>query len=265
MKASNFNNFKEYKDIKIPKGKTVVFKVQGIKKDPDNPKRVIIPRVTVRPTDFISDSEGNTHHIAYIEGESPDGDARFGELNFTPEAGGVIRCKSGNAKDEEKYKFLISTNQFASKENRNEEITPKFDIYDPIAQANKSREIRKIKRKAYQAAIELSDDRAKKILKLANIPVNERFRDVIESFAENKTADFNILLNSIGEEVDLVALIKRANEELPEFSIEASTKTVIYEGDVIYQWEGRRSNEDMAESIRKNYPDVQPSLLEKLP
>lgn len=261
MKASNFNKFAEYEKLEIPKGKTVIFKVEGIKKDPDpqNRGRWIFPRVSIRATDFIVDSNGKTQHIAYISREKADGEAEFGEVTFAPEARGVIKVRSGVAKDEALYKYLMLTDQNGSKKNRDTTKPVRFTIYDPVGEAEAKRAARRLRNSAINKAIAISDETAKSILEVKNISIGVGFRNAIESFAENNPEEFFRLCEQFDEEEDVLQLIKDGiSAGLIEFDSKEKTASLKKgdESEVIYTWEGKRKNEDFADYLKVNNQDA---------
>lgn len=154
----NVNNFKQYKDYKIPKDQTIIFQLLNIKPDPQNQGRMIIPMTMIRSEDKIY-VDGAVQQIAFIQSVNQDGTYVIDRnIKFTSDTGGCIFCQSGVARDEELAAFLTFSNGNQSNPFRDKNTEPIFRLVDPKREAMDKFELAKQIGKAKQIVYDLNEE-----------------------------------------------------------------------------------------------------------
>ena len=210
MKAELYNNYSKELIKKIPRGANVMYKLSDIKPDPDNEGKFLIPAYqNVPSTDEIYDPITDEYvQIAYIQNVRADGEAVFGEINFTRAGGGCIVLSGNNPTHQKMYQYLELTNYNLSNKNRVTSKTGFFSKADEKADAAEERQERKMILKAMRKADELTIDDVKFIASSLGMRLNkseEELRNDVEEYAEYNAEDFlNITLQQTNRTESLV-------------------------------------------------------------
>ena len=125
------NDFKEFKDLKIPSGKSVQFRLLNIKEDELNKGRMIIPQTSVPFKDVIM-REGEIQEIGSVVSYNEKGEPIFDyEMMFKQDNGGLITLNSGVVLDEIRYPFLKLCNYNISNPKRDKSKVAIFEEFNP--------------------------------------------------------------------------------------------------------------------------------------
>lgn len=207
MKAKLYNKIPQSLIKKIPKGKTVVFRLSNIKEDYDNPGQFLIPlNKNLPPTDEIYNPESDEFlPIAYITGVSANGEAKFGQILFQKVNGGCVMLNSNNPDHQKMYQYMSLSNYNNSNPNRSESFHAWFELVDNKQEAQQSRAERKIILKALRAADELEFAQVKSIASSLGHRLDkseEELRDLVEDFAEYEPETFLNLVEQQTNEIE---------------------------------------------------------------
>ena len=207
MKAKLYNKLPQSLIKKIPKGKTVVFRLCNIKEDFDNPGQFLIPlNKNLAPTDEIYNPENDEFiPIAYITGVTANGKAKFGQILFQKVNGGCVILNANNPEHQKMYQYMSLSNYNKSNPNRSESFSAWFELVDNKQEAQQSRAERKIILKALRAADELEFAQVKSIASSLGHRLDkseEELRDLVEDFAEYEPETFLNLVEQQTNEVE---------------------------------------------------------------
>lgn len=237
-----FNDFKEYKDLSIPKGKMVVFQLLGIMKDPDNPGRNIIPRYFIRPKDSVV-IDGKVHDIAVITNQTKEGYTFDSDLSFTPESGGKLILRSGTATDEKRYPFLKLCNTNASNPYRDQSVTPIFREVDYEADENAKFDVVEAEAKALGTVISLNESQIKELGKelglLETLSIKATKMMLIDFVKQDASKVLAALENlSDGEDSIENSELKALNQKFKKRALlnNKDAKEVTFNGKVVYTY-----------------------------
>lgn len=210
MKAELYNNYSKELIKKIPRGSTVMYKLTDIQPDPDNDGKFLIPAYrNVPSTDEIYDPIADDYvQIAYITNVRADGEAIFGEINFTRAGGGCIVLNGNNPTHQKMYQYLELSNGNMSNKNRVTSKAGFFSKADTKADAILERQERKMILEAMQKANNLTEDDVKFVASSLGMKLNkseDELRNDVEEFAEFNPEDFlNITLQQTNRTESLV-------------------------------------------------------------
>lgn len=203
MKASLFNQHPEQKKLT----EKVRYQVLGIKKDPLNRGRFIIPvNKNVPCTDQIVvkvDGNYEPFHIGYLVGETADGEAKFGQIDFMVGNGGEIILDPKKPQHHKLYDFMERCNYNQSNPDRSVAEAPIFKRVSLEADAQVRTKARRAVGKAIAAAEDLSDDELKDIAIVIESIGREKvvaystevIRDMVEEWATKNADKFLSMVN----------------------------------------------------------------------
>lgn len=193
--TKNYNNLHEKSVPKLGRGEVAVFRIYGIKPDPVNEGRMMIPTaVSVPSTDTVYDPNKKEYvDIACIDSIGADGKPNFVDIWFRREAAGTIVCNGNNRLDTELYSYLMLSNYRKNNENRNGDQEAIYELIDTKAQAAKKREDRSKRLEALQFAANMTGEEV--VETIASMGLNEKqdiqvLRDRLEAFAEEDPESF---------------------------------------------------------------------------
>jgi hypothetical protein len=204
VKASLFNKYteKEKEEILSHFKKPRTFRLLNIKPDPENKGQLLLPGYkNVPPKDVIFDEEGNPSHIAYITGQSPDGEAQFGnDLVFTKGNWGMINLNPKKPKDQNKFIYLYTASYNKSSPIRegndgSEYGAPLYYLIDYEKEASLRRDKRESFKRSVRISGELEDKQVDELytilsgMSAANKSVSEK-RDYLEDYAQSTPDKF---------------------------------------------------------------------------
>ncbi len=130
------NDFKKFKDLKIPTGKSVQFRLLNIKEDELNKGRMIIPQTSVPFKDVII-IDGQIQEIGSVVSYNEKGEPIFDyEMIFKQDNGGLITLTSGVILDEIRYPFLKLCNYNESNPDRDTSKVAIFKEFNPDAEVD---------------------------------------------------------------------------------------------------------------------------------
>jgi hypothetical protein len=193
--TKSYNNLNEKSVPKLGRGEVALFRICGIKPDPVNEGRLMIPTaVSVPSTDTVYDPSKKEYvDIACIDSIGADGKPNFVDIWFRREAAGTIVCNGNNRLDTELYSYLMLSNYRKNNENRNGDQEAIYELIDTKAQAAKKREDRSKRLEALQFAANMTGEEV--VETIASMGLNENqdiqvLRDRLEAFAEEDPESF---------------------------------------------------------------------------
>lgn len=218
-KTEVYNNLpKEVLDRhKLPKGTKAIYRLRGIKPDPDNPGRFLIPfQVNVPPQGRVAVKVGKEEEVEYfdiaaIQTVLPNKKVKMYDILFTKQNAGVIEIDGGTTLADQLYPYLEMSDYNESNEQRDRSVSAIYYRVDHEKEAINNRKRRNKMKEALDVAygfkdnevIEFADangfDSRKKISEL---------RDEIEAYAEKNPVEF--LEKSANKQNAIKATIKRA-------------------------------------------------------
>jgi hypothetical protein len=193
--TKNYNNLNEKTVPKLGRGEVAIFRLVGIKPDPVNEGRMMIPTaVSIPSTDTVYDPAKKEYvDIACIDSIGSDGKPNFVDIWFRREAAGTIVCNGNNRLDTELYSYLMLSNYRKNNENRNGDQEAIYELIDTKAVAAKKREDRSKRLEALQFAANMTSEEV--VETIASMGLNEKqdlqvLRDKLEAFAEEEPENF---------------------------------------------------------------------------
>jgi hypothetical protein len=259
MKAENLNNFKKFDDIKLPAGKTVVFEVLGIRNDPDNFGRKIIPTQLLRPFDMIM-VDDEPKQIAAIERLGEDGQAILDvEMIFNPANHGRIFLEASKPKDHIRYKFMTLCNYNESNPNRDKSIEPIFRLVDEEKEATLELEKEQENFKSLEAFFILRDDEVGIISKLVGIDGEVSvIKPRLLEWVKGNPNKFKSIVDGIKDIVPEVALVQYglANELLIDNKMAGEITYGPDKGKVVFTYDGELDVLQLANALKKENPEI---------
>jgi hypothetical protein len=179
----------------LGRGEVAIFRLVGIKPDPVNEGRMMIPTaVSIPSTDTVYDPAKKEYvDIACIDSIGSDGKPNFVDIWFRREAAGTIVCNGNNRLDTELYSYLMLSNYRKNNENRNGDQEAIYELIDTKAVAAKKREDRSKRLEALQFAANMTSEEV--VETIASMGLNEKqdlqvLRDKLEAFAEEEPENF---------------------------------------------------------------------------
>ncbi len=203
MKAKLFNNHPNQKKLT----EKVRYQVLGIRKDLNNRNRFIIPvNKNVPCTDqIVVDVDGNLEpfYIGYLIGETADGEAKFGQIDFMVGNGGEIVLDPEKPQHHKMYDYMERCNYNQSNPNRTPGEVAIFKRVSLEADAAVRTKARRSIAKAVSAAEDLTDDEVKNIaIVIESIGRDkvvahtiEVIRDLVEEWATKNADKFLSMIN----------------------------------------------------------------------
>jgi len=259
MKAENLNNFKKFDDIKLPTGKTVVFEVLGIRNDPDNFGRKIIPTQLLRPFDMIM-VDDEPKQIALIERLGDDGQAIFDNgVIFNPANHGRIFLESSKPQDHTRYKFMTLCNYNESNPKRDKTIEPIFRLVDEEEEATLELEKEEENFKSLQTFFILKDDEIGIISKLVGIDGEVSvIKPRLLEWVKGNPNKFKSIVDGIKDIVPEVALVQYglANELLIDNKMAGEVSYGPDKGKIVFTYDGELDVLELANALKKENPEI---------
>lgn len=216
-KIGSYNDFpKDFKQPKLKKGETVIYRLLNSVTDPNRPGQVRFPAsVKIRSVDRvrISEDESDTYDIGLVRQIDKEGivqGMRHIKIAAQEEAG-YFRVVGGNLLDEELYVLLELTNLNLSNPLRDESIEPLFQRIDEEKEATDSRKKRSARLSAMTFAANMNLAAVKDFAASRNWEQNDKeevLRQRIEKLAETEPEAFMRSVND--KDLIIRATIKRA-------------------------------------------------------
>lgn len=258
MKAENLNNFKKFKDLKMP-NKVVIFELLGIKEDPENFGRKIIPAVALRPLDVIM-VDGEPESIACIESVNHDGVATLESVIFSGYSHGRVFLDPTNPMDHMRYKFMTLCNYNASNPDRNPNVEPVFRLVDEEKEAKAKLEIEAKDNKALELFFVLKDSEVATIGGLIGLQGEDAVMKVnLLNWLKENPNKFTKLVDGIKEiapEMEMV-LYGLKNQLLIDNKV---TREILYGPDkdkVVFSYDGEEVDLiALGASLKKDNPEI---------
>jgi ribosomal protein S18 len=214
-KSKQYNNLSEKFLAKVPKlavGETATFILDGIRPDPINKGRFLIPTKNVKPTDTVIDpTSKQLVDIAAVRSVKANGEAVLMEIWFDAEAGGRFTLNGRNADDQMLYTYLMLCNYRSNNPDRDPSVEALFHLEDvkQMAKANLAKKDKE--RQAENLVFEMSDEDVKTTassLGWAETKDIDVLRDSLSDYARSNADEF--LKLSVSEQRDMKANVKRA-------------------------------------------------------
>lgn len=174
---------------KLKPGQQVLYRVNGIQKNPMDPTKWAIPAAKNVPvTDQIWDEFKQDYvDIAAVRSYDAQGNHTFHDIYFYGNQGGVILLVGGRAADQEIHSYLQLCNYNGSNPNRDTSKEIIFELVDESKKSDLDRKSRNLKREALNAAADLSA---------------EEVRNYTAALGQDDSADLNVLRNRLEEMAD---------------------------------------------------------------
>jgi hypothetical protein len=259
QKANEFNNFKEYKDLKLGKDEVKIFRLINIKEDRDNPGRIIYPVTQINSTDVVRDGNGEVHDIAYIKSVDGQGLPKYGDIVFTQSSFGQRVLRGKNASDVKLYPYLMLCNKNASNPNRSGESAPEFFLFDPEGDAKAKTDGRKAKIDAMTLALSLDEDQVNKFAEKLSLSGGKE-REQLEDLAERDPVRFLKATSGLSKSVkpktaSNVDIYKKAlkAEVITE---NKETAEVSFDGEIIATYTAKYGVPMIVKIIEEESPEV---------
>lgn len=226
------NDFKEFKETKIPHGTQVVFELLNVKDDPINVGRKVIPLTMIPPRDVIF-LNGEMHEIGAVINTNPDKTYNLEhDIIFKPDTGGKLVFTSGNVSDEIKYKFFKWSNFNASNKNRDTSKPAIFREVNPEKDAAERLEKAEAIIKAKSLIQNLNDEEVKSLARTLGVSGKEE----LYTYADNNAAGILSLIDTIVE-VDLIKIVNKAVQR-KKIQTNYVDRKVSFNKQVIFEYEG---------------------------
>lgn len=141
---------------KLKPGQVKEFRVVGIKPDPHNTGRFLIPSSSNVPVrDIIYDPYLDDNvEIASIKTVNPDGTVVYDEIVFDASTGGRIFLNGSKPQDRSRYQYLMLSNYNLSNPNRDPSKLAIFEFFEPEEEARK----RSVRRKNLKEAFNIIEN-----------------------------------------------------------------------------------------------------------
>lgn len=214
-KTKLFNNLSPelIQSTKLKPGEKVVYRVNGIQRNPMDPTKFAIPSArNVPPIDQIYDEKlGEYVDIAAVKSTDPEGNHTFHEIFFYGNQGGMLVLSGGRGADQEIHSYLSLCNYNSSNPNRDTTKEPIFELVDENARSAKERIHRNLKREALNASADLTADEVRNyIAALGQDDTRplEVLRNELETMADNDPKGFLELVNN--KQASMKAILNRA-------------------------------------------------------
>jgi hypothetical protein len=211
-----YNNLHEKTVPKLKRGEIAIFKLLGIKPDPNNEGRLLIPAgVSIPNVDTIYDpNKGEYVDIACISSVGVDGNAQLLDIWFRKESGGAIMCNGNNRIDQELYGYLMLSNRRSNNEHKANDAEPVYELIDTKSVAQKVRGERSKKLEAMTVAAQMSSEDV--VETVASLGLNEKqdlelLREKLEAMAENDPESFLKVASNSNKTIK--ANVKRAIDQ----------------------------------------------------
>lgn len=219
-KTETYNNLpKEVLErYKLPKGQKAIYRLIGIKPDPNNVGRFLIPSyVNVPPQGRVAVQVGKTESdieyfdVAAISSVQPKQKPKFYEIAFTKQAGGIIEIEGGTALADQLYPYMEMSDYNQSNPLREKSIQPIYYKVDHAKDAAEKRKRRNALKEALDVATGMRDEEILEFADANSIDTKRsvaEVRDSVEALAEKDPVDFMARVSN--KQNALKALIKRA-------------------------------------------------------
>jgi hypothetical protein len=258
MKAENLNNFKKFNDLKMP-NRMVIFEVLGIREDPENFGRKIVPSVALRTFDMIM-VDGEPKNIASVERVDHEGVAVLDILIFTGLNHGRIFLDPNNPADHIRYKYMTLCNYNASNPDRNPNVEPVFRLVDEEKEAKAKLEIEAKDNKALELFFVLKDSEVATIGGLIGLQGEDAVMKVnLLNWLKENPNKFTKLVNGITEiapEMEMI-LYGLKNQLLIDNKV---TREILYGPDkdkVVFSYDGEEVDLiELGTSLKKDNPEI---------
>ena len=234
---------KEYNKIRTPpqlkRNEVKVFQYLGVKKDPQNPGKVIMPSIHMIPQiDRVYDKESDDYvDIASIASLGVGGKPQFNTIQFTKKEKGLLAVRGSKTGDREIYQYLMLSNYNASNPDRDTSIVPLFKLVEPKKEASDSRKQRTMRRDAMNVAAELSASEVREFIAALNKDEKRDIsilRDELEIMAEKDPQQFITLSKDKNKSIQ--ANCKKAiDKKVIRFDKASSTFLWVSTGETIVQ------------------------------
>lgn len=226
------NDFKQFKETKIPKGKQVIFELLSIVDDPINKGLKIIPLTLIPPKDVII-FEGDMHEIGAVLSFGIDGTPNYEyDLMFLPQSGGKLVLESGNIRHEVIYKFLKWSNFNASNIHRDASKQAIFRELNPEKEAAERLESKETTIKVKSHIQNLNPEEVKELGTAFGVEGKEALYDL----ADTKASAILSSIEMLGGK-DILKMINKAVQR-KKLITDYVGKTVSFSKKVIFTYEG---------------------------
>ena len=212
-KHQDWNNIsKEALPPRLKKDEVAVYRLLGIKGDPNKPESFRCPAAVNVPTrDRVIDPKTDEFvDIAFIQSVGIGDAVKFGTIWFRKDSGGIISLTGSSIKNSEMYEYLELSNYNASNPNRSDDVIPIFERLNPRKDAEDKRKTRGTRRQALNIA---SDMKAQDIRDFCSMMGWDDTRDLIvlrdavEDYADSNPSEF--ISKSKNKQNSVAALINR--------------------------------------------------------
>lgn len=194
MKAVDYNQFSDSLVRKLKPDERASYRVLGVKPDPDNYGKFLMPAALQIPsTDIVYDEKKQTFvTIAAIERVDNEGNPVFLNIVFSSNNFGYLMLSGNNPTHQKIYQYLEICNYNQSNKKANEDNEKFFYRVDTKKEAIEDRAMRKLIVKAVNLAIELEDNKAKEAASALGIEAEsiEEIRNLLEDYAEENPEEF---------------------------------------------------------------------------
>lgn len=269
MQEKQFNNFKEYKETKIPVGKTVVFELLNIKDDEYNKGRKIVPLTFIPPKDIIY-VNSEIREIAAIVSEGPNGTYTLDqEIKFSPESGGRLVLTSGVIQDEIRYPYLIHSNFSVSNPNRDPKKDAIYRLVEPEKEAAEKLAEEELLIEAKGLIRLLKDSEIKEAAKALNITDDTVtvLKRALYGAADINPKKVTDTINGLGKKEVSSTEPDTGNIFRKKILVDSKTEfTVTFNGDIIYDYSAEKilDKPKLFEYLKENKPEVWEQIIKAL-
>lgn len=269
MQEKQFNDFKEYKDTKIPEGKSVIFELLNIKDDELNKGRKIIPLSFVPAKDVII-VNGEVKEIAAIVSLGPNGTYTLDqEIAFSPQSGGRLVLTSGNIQDEIRYPYLVHSNYNDSNKNRDKKKTPIYRLVEPEKEAAEKLAEEELLIEAKGLIRVLRDSEIKDAAKALGITDDTVtvLKRALYSAADVNPEKLIKTINGLGKKEVTSTELDTGNIFRKKILTDSKTEfTVTFNGEIIYDYSSEKvlDKQKLFEYLKENKPDIWEQIIKAL-
>jgi hypothetical protein len=250
------NDFKQFKETKIPKGKQVIFELLSIANDPINKGLKIIPLTLIPPKDVII-FEGEMYEIGSVLSFGIDGTPNYEfDLMFLPQSGGKMVLESGNIRHEVIYKFFKWSNFNASNIHRDPSKQAIFRELNPEKEDAERLESKETTIKVKSMIQNLNPEEVKELGTALNVVGKEGLYDL----ADTKASAILSVIETLGGK-DVLKMVNKAVQR-KKLITDYVAKTVSFNKKVIFLYEGEDwDRQALITELEATDPDLLDAIL----
>lgn len=264
------NDFKQFKDLKIPTGKSVQFRLINIKDDKENPGRKIIPQTSVPFKDVIM-IDGSIQEIGSVIGYNEKGEPIFDyEMMFKADNGGIITLNSGTILDEIRYPFLKLCNFNESNPNRDKNKLAIFKEFNPDKEVDDLVEKQELVIKAKNLISYLKETEVKEIAAFFGFAPDRTpvLKNALYGKCEKEPNEVLVKLEQAASETEDNVNLKNINQAFKRRKLtDDKVKTKVMFGDVeVFNYEHSQilDKSELVSYLEKEKPELLKSIIDSI-